>query len=328
MFSFTAKNLIRDDFSKSVWFGVPKPFLPSDSQVIPPVPLTNESDILDPNAFVVHKSNAFKCTTANAFREFPFLSELLYHSRKIWNGMSSGNVVVNHKSLNTDALKITPPEKIKGRYVSYFSSDRRPLYVQTPLIAVDSVDGDQMSLRVPSTSTFKSTLHDLETHVVDTVAKNTRDFFAGKRFSRDWIASKYHSLLSENKFNVRIAPNVLIKDQRGIDRNLSDIQPGFKIIAILHFPGLAFTKASIATEAVLVQLKVYVEESLSQWSILDDDSDPDAASAHDDDEATIDDDEVLEEISALQLSIKAEEDAGKEHHGFQDGRDDGNSLFE
>jgi hypothetical protein len=238
--------------------------------------------------------------------------------------MSVETVVNGYKTLAVNELVVTPPEKNKGKYVSYLSIKRRPLYVQTPILVVDKFDGSKLLLKVKPSSVFAQTLANVDTNIVDILFKSSAKFFAGKRFSRECLMSRYEPLLTvANRLELVSSANLLIKDQRGADRNISDIRPGMKVIAIVHFPKLWFTKASIKPEASVVQLKIYVEDSLP-WLVDNNDSDGDNEPCLDsDDEKTIDDDEVVEEVSALQEDIKGTDE---DNEDSEVGNDDDKEL--
>ncbi len=260
----------------------------------------------------------------------------------------SGNTVINHKSLSTDKLSLTIPEKNRGRYVSYLSQQGTnprvpaPLYVQTPILTLAKINEDSLEFVTGQSNPFIENLNKLDTFVTDTVAKRTVEFFSGKRFSREWIASRYESRVQSVSaksdavhLNISIPhqkKELLIKDQRGADRTLADLRPGMKCISIVHFPGVSFTKASIRADLVAVQMKMYVEDSIP-WSILDCDSEEDVTDqyAPEEDEATIDDDEVDAEVSALRLAtldIKAPNEGDSAFvSNDPDKNDDGDDLF-
>jgi len=239
--------------------------------------------------------------------------------------MSAETVVAGYKTLSVNELVVTPPEKNKGKYVSYLSIKRRPLYVQTPILVVDKLEDGKLVLKVQPSSVFAKTLDNVDTTLVDILFKNSSKFFAGKRFSRECLMARYQPLLTvANRLELVSSGKLLIKDQRGADRNVSDIRPGVKVIAIVHFPKLWFTKASITPEASVVQLKVYVEDSLP-WLVNNNDSDGDnePCGGDSDDEKTIDDDEVVEEVSALQEDIKGTDEVS---HDSDVGNDDDKEL--
>ncbi len=252
--------------------------------------------------------------------------------------MSGGNQVISHKSLTTDRLKLTLPEKNKGRYISYLSNENAPLYVQTPVLTVAQVSDESISFVAGKSTPFIDNLCKLDTFIVDTVAKRTTDFFAGKRFSRDWIAGRYVSRMHDDGDSPHVNVNfclpqqkeeLLIKDQRGLDRTLAHLKPGMRCIVILHLPGVSFTKASIKADFVAVQMKIYVEDTIP-WSITDADSDEEINAGSDEDEATIDDDEVDAEVSALKLAALGIKGPNDEDCVFisseSDKNDDGEDL--
>ncbi len=264
--------------------------------------------------------------------------------------MAGINQVTHHKSLSTEKLSLTIPEKSKGRYVSYLSQRgsspkiAAPLYVQTPVLTLSKVSEESLEFTTGSANPFVDNLHKLDGFVLDTVAKRTVEFFSGKRFSREWIASRYESRVqnattgsasSAVTLNLSLPPqtkDLLIKDQRGADRTLADLKPGMKCISVVHFPGVSFTKASIRADFVTVQMKVYIEDTIP-WSILDNDSEEDVTDryAPEEDEATIDDDEVDAEVSALRLAtldIKAPHECDSSFvPNDPEKNDDGADLF-
>lgn len=219
--------------------------------------------------------------------------------------------IVNHRNLNVEDVSITVPEKIKGKYTSYISSNKKELYVQTPRLVFDKdgngKDGEKgKSFLVKIDNTFDSKMNALDEHCIDVIYKNSENFFNKKKFSKEKITASYVKTLKpidnkHSKLSVNInEKNVLIKDQYEVERNLNDIVPGTECILILHIDKIVYSATSMHLSYTVPQIKMYVQESLKEWSILQDDEDDiDNDVTDEDDDVIYDENNIIQEVAAL-----------------------------
>lgn len=181
--------------------------------------------------------------------------------------------VTYYKKAQVDSTELTIPEKLKGRYFSYLSSKQVPLFLQTPILLVDSIEGNSIKFLVKRDGQFAQLFKDLDNYVIDYISHRTVQFFRGSLFSRNKIASSFIPTLDEKgclTVQVHNVDKVLIKDQRDIPRKFADLKPGTESISILNIEGVAFTKKTIRLILTLHQMKIYVKNLLTDWCIFHD----------------------------------------------------------
>lgn len=205
--------------------------------------------------------------------------------------------VTYYKNAQVASTELTIPEKLKGRYFSYLSNKKVPLFIQTPTLQVESIGDDSIRLKVKKDGQFAQLLKQLDDFVIDYISDRTVQFFRGSLFSRNKIANSYIPTLDENgRLTVQVHnPNkLLIKDQRDIVRKFNDLTPGTDLIAILNIEGVALTKKTIRLILTLHQMKIYVKDLLADWCIF-----------HDSDSEVDDDDIDVEEAEKEANAIES-----------------------
>ena len=177
--------------------------------------------------------------------------------------------VLKMRSVDITQIGITVPEKSKSRYFSFISTLQMsqrgsPLFIQTPVITTRLEDG------VIQLKSQQLILDAIDTHVIDYLAANSTAFFAGKRFSREKIASSFTATESGV-----VNDSTIIKDQRENLLSISEVSQyeDCKMIAILHIEGIEFQKNCIKIAVTIPQLKVYTPEKLNVWAIYQDSDD-------------------------------------------------------
>jgi hypothetical protein len=102
----------------------------------------------------------------------------------------------------------------------------------------------------------------LETWIVDEISTRSAEFFNGKLFPRPKIQESFiPSVSSDNSLKVTANFNkLLIKDQTGATRKLSDLEPGTEVNAILYFRYLLYKKKSIQLCISVEALQFFFEE--------------------------------------------------------------------
>lgn len=185
------------------------------------------------------------------------------------------HVVTTYKNLNVDQVDLTIPEKIHGKYVSYISSNKNPLFVQSPTLNFVSCTDSTMTFAVKKSSPFSQRLQVLDNWLIDYIIHHSKRFFNGKLFSREKVSSSFCSTLKEDNgqhlLTVTIPKEIQVKDQRGKERTLADITPDMECVAILHLEGIQFKSTSMHLMISVPQLKIYCKESLLDWCISADD---------------------------------------------------------
>lgn len=181
--------------------------------------------------------------------------------------------ITYYKNTNPKETELTVPEKIKGKYFSYLSNSRYPLYIQTPTLNAYPVDQNTIRFKLKKDGQFEKLLQEFDENIIDYISQRTVQFFRGCLFSKNKIASSFIKTVDEDGFitvNVPDVSKLLIKDQRDSVKTYDEIAEGTEAIAILNIEGVIFTKKTIKLSLSVQQLKVYVKEQLSTWCILHD----------------------------------------------------------
>ena len=175
---------------------------------------------------------------------------------------------------------------------------KAPLYVQTPTMIVHHVSENSIQLKVKADSPFAKLLTDFDSHCADYFSTHSTKFFNGKIFSKEKILNAYSRLHNVQDdyviLTLSLNDNALVKDQRDVSKNITDVQPGTEAIAVIDMENICIGKTNIKPVFTLQQMKIYVKERLTNWCIShEEDSD-------DEEEPVIDEKDVEEQIKAME----------------------------
>jgi hypothetical protein len=120
------------------------------------------------------------------------------------------------------------------------------------------------------------------------VEENVEENNVGDQHETKKISKKEQDYIITFKFN----DSILIKDQRDVVRDVTDIESGTTAIAVIDMEHISIGKSSIQPIFTLQQMKIYVKEKLTNWCIQQD--------SDDEEEPIIDEKDVLEQISILE----------------------------
>lgn len=255
--------------------------------------------------------------------------------------------VINYKGFNSTDVKITLPEKNKGKYVSYIcrqststttENEGSPLLIQSPVLEVCKQDNNELRLLVKKSNSFNNVIKSWDDYCIDYITNHSTEFFNNKRFSRNKIQASYIPTMKEysNEYDILEAyvkhpEQLIIRDQRNNLRQYNELQSGNEIIAIFEFEGIVFKKDSMKLLCSVKQIKVYVNEPLTDWYIEQDDDEPDSDFTNPEDikeiEAQLKSVEELNIIYKNQLTSNIQEKEDIEDKTETDNNDDDKDLF-
>lgn len=198
---------------------------------------------------------------------------------------------------NMDEILITVPEKLKSKYISFFSLSGKPVYLQTPVVPIIECQKGFITISL-NNEHFKQSLEEFEERCVNYIFIHSETFFNGKKFTREKVSNALQKLStsSDGNLTLSLADSVLVKNQRGSEMILSDILPNTESINIIHIEGLIFKSNEIHFKCVISQSKVYIKDELKDWQIQND-SDSESDSEYD-----INENDVQNQIKAMELS--------------------------
>lgn len=200
------------------------------------------------------------------------------------------DAVKNPSNNALDLMKIrfsdTPYKKLCPEATAEFKKDvytyfidmyykNRSLVIQLPKYKIKNIEDNKLVLNVDE-SLFQYFISPLEEHVIDTIHKNSEKWFNGKRFTinkiMNSIVSPYtkkeneHTLkisLTKNTMYFNRYKNIIQKDDINLD---SDVE----IIGLVKIANIQFLQNKFSYNIVLEQAKVFMDERLIEYSIIDD----------------------------------------------------------
>lgn len=217
-------------------------------------------------------------------------------------------VVTNYKSLVLDNITLSVPEKTKGKYMSYVSNNDHSLFLQTPVIFTKNKTDSSIQFEIKKNSVFYKNLSYLQSHLINYITLNTCEFFNGKNFSREKIESSFENIFSENDDTITLTcivdeKFIQIRDQRNKEKSYSDIINDAECIAILNIFGVNFKSNKIFFIVKVEQIKIYIQEKLSTWSI---ERDSDAETEIGDSEENLNHDYIKRQIDNVNSQLQSE----------------------
>jgi hypothetical protein len=155
-----------------------------------------------------------------------------------------------------------------------------PLYIQIPSCKLELIDEcDNMICLLTERIFYDSFIKDLENYIINNVYKNSETWFLGKVFTMNKLIKCFVSF-------VELLEGGLIKIYINYNRNLK-IFDTFKnemsldkikrenirdVVCVLGIENLQFIDNMFTCNLVMEQMKVYKENKLNEYSIMDTDS--------------------------------------------------------
>jgi hypothetical protein len=198
--------------------------------------------------------------------------------------------VYSFKTVDVNEIQLSVPVKYNNKYSSYTVYNDDPLFIQTPKIKLHEINSDfEYIFEITESPEFISLIDNIESKIIDIVFINSEKWFK-KEISRDIIQSRLQSLLSrnENKTFLKVpfeSKSVSFFNQYKTIIDKDELVIGTLLTLILKFSSVTFFKLNFQYDLILEQGKVYQEQFLKEYSIIDsDDNSEDSSELSDLDE--------------------------------------------
>lgn len=150
------------------------------------------------------------------------------------------------------------------------------LVLQLPKYTIESINNNKMIIYIDD-DLIKYLIKPLEEHIINTVHNQSEKWFNGKRFTMNKIMNSIVSPLNKkdgkNTLKVTLDKHTLYFNRYKNMMNKEDIQDSssdIEIVCLVKISNLQFLQNKFSYNIVLEQAKVFMEERLIEYSIIDD----------------------------------------------------------
>lgn len=187
-------------------------------------------------------------------------------------------LIVPYKKLDLTKVRITKPNKFKGKYRSFVAYDGSPLYMQTSSFKIAALkDFGRIEFAVNRRSTFQECMNRFDKFCTNYISEHRDVFFPGKNFPSDKIPGSWIQSVTNNLFSASLDESTLLRNQ--LDRSISkrDLQPNQDAVAVVYVSDIVYVGNSIQISYVIQQMRVFQQPMVNQeWSLdMDSDSEDD-----------------------------------------------------
>jgi hypothetical protein len=157
-----------------------------------------------------------------------------------------------------------------------------PLIVQLPKYTIKSIDNNKMVISVDDTL-YQYLINPVEEHIIQAVHEHSEKWFSGKKFTMHKIMNSIVSPLSkkENEGCIEHTLKLLLNKntiyfnryKKLIQSEDVSINSDVDIICLVKIANIQFLQNKFSYNIVLEQAKVFMEERLIEYSIIDDPDD-------------------------------------------------------
>lgn len=192
------------------------------------------------------------------------------------------NPAHNYLDIQKIRFSDTPYKKLCPEATSEFKKDifthfidmyykNRSLIIQLPRYKIQSIDNNKLILQT-SDILSQYLIGPLEEHIIQSVHKYSEKWFNGKRFTLNKILSSIVSPLTKENFllKVSLSKNTMFFNQYKNIIHKEDISDNIEIIPLIKIANLQFLQNKFSYNIVLEQAKVFIDERLIEYSIIDD----------------------------------------------------------
>lgn len=197
----------------------------------------------------------------------------------------------SNNALEVSKIKFsdTPYKKLCPEATKEFNKDifthfidmyykNRSILIQLPKYKIKSIDENKIVLLVDN-SIFQYLISPLEEHIIEHTHKNSEKWFNGKRFTTNKImnsiVSPYNKNDDEHTLKISLTKNTMyfnryknIIQKEDIAQN--NLESDVEIIGLFKIANLQFLQNKFSYNIVLEQAKVFMDERLIDYSIIDD----------------------------------------------------------
>jgi hypothetical protein len=156
--------------------------------------------------------------------------------------------------------------KLDGKHYIDIFYEGQSFYLQSPTGTLKSMTNGV--LEVEYDEHFIKFLNKLEDMFQQKVHKHSTHWFGKKQFSLDKIRNSFVSLRNGNVVTYHVGKNMNIFNQ--YRQQVNEVQPGQKIVILIKLRALEFAGSKFTYACTAEQAKLFTQEELTTYSILDD----------------------------------------------------------
>jgi hypothetical protein len=164
-------------------------------------------------------------------------------------------------------------DKLSSKHCIDAFYENSQLFIQTPQFSVQSIHDNGITVSGNNPS-FVEFIKKLEEQVIHAVYKHADDWFNGKRFTLNKIKNSLVSKLSPAgesfSLNVDLQAETKFFNQFKQQITSAHLAENADIILLLRMRGLSFSGSQFTYDLVLEQAKVYCEQKLDTYSLIED----------------------------------------------------------
>jgi hypothetical protein len=159
----------------------------------------------------------------------------------------------------------------------------RPLYIQLSRNSLNDINIKKRMIKINVNNQMKTFIRNLEDHIIKSVYKRSPLWFNGKNFTMNKISKCIVSNVSNNtgrkkdELILTISSDTKIYDQSKnkislelLEQEFSKTSSFIDIICIIKLANLQFIDNRFSYNLVLQQAKIFKEDNISEYSIMDD----------------------------------------------------------
>lgn len=148
------------------------------------------------------------------------------------------------------------------------------LIIQLPKYKIKSIDSNKMVIYVDD-NLFQYLISPLEEHILKNTHEHSERWFNGKRFTMNKIMNSIISPLvkKDNEYTLTLTLNkntvYFNRYKSVINKNDISLQSDVDIICLIKIANIQFLQNKFSYSIVLEQAKVFIDEHLIEYSIID-----------------------------------------------------------
>ena len=151
-------------------------------------------------------------------------------------------------------------------HINVDEGNTKSLYIQLPFGFVRSVEGNVIKINIDNLLFIK----ELEDYIIRSVHRYSEKWFNNKKFTMNKIKNCIVTNYINECLNIVIGNNVQFYDKYKNRISIDDIKIDMEIIGIIRVANLQFIDNKFTYSIILEQGKLFLEECLIQYSILED----------------------------------------------------------
>jgi hypothetical protein len=149
-----------------------------------------------------------------------------------------------------------------------------PIIIQLPKYNIKNIDNNKMVISVDETL-YQYLINPLEEHIIQIVHEQSEKWFNGKKFTMNKImnsiVSPFNKKESDSTLKLSLNKNTMYFNRYKTLIQLEDISTNsdIEIICLVRISNIQFLQNKFSYNIILEQAKVFMEERLIEYSIID-----------------------------------------------------------